>query len=341
MNGSYRSGEKIQAGGEAELSTPPSDPWAAAGATKTGEQGGWLLSYLDVMTILFTFFVLLFAYQKAMNVAGSQPVASASVKLRSANPGRPIATNLPPQEPVVKMPDSAPEPKAAAYVVATENSQDGLAPAVAAMKSRAALREIARDSVPEVKGPEDVRARGEAISLKPALEAMARVGRAVLSDAAASEQTAQQFASLLAGEAAQKRVEIIRAPHEIRLELNDAVLFDPASAVLRVEGLALLDRLAPALAERAGTVSVEGHTDPVPIANAQFPSNWELSTARATAVTRHLIQKGIAADRLRAVGMADTRPRSGNGTPEGRAKNRRVSLVVYLDGAKPQTFGNR
>jgi len=334
MNSGFGSEEKIQPGREAETRPPPCDPWEAAGAAKTGEQGGWLLSYLDVMTLLFTFFVLLFAYQKAMTVADATPAASQSPEAQSADARRTIAVNT--LQAPAKTPEPALESKQAVTGAATENSQDGLAPAVAAMKSQAMLHEVARGYTPGSQARESVRAPDEAMSLKPALEAMARVGRAVLPDAAASEQTAQQLAHLLADEAARKRVDIIRAPHEIRLELNDAILFDPARAVLRPEGLALLDRLAPVLAQRAGIVSVEGHTDPLPIANAQFPSNWELSAARATAVTRHLIQKGIPADRLRAVGMADTRPRSSNATPEGRARNRRVSLVVYLEEENPR-----
>jgi chemotaxis protein MotB len=76
---------------------------------------------------------------------------------------------------------------------------------------------------------------------------------------------------------------------------------------------------------------VEGHTDPVPISTLQFPSNWELSAQRATTVLRYLVRAGVPAERLRAVGYADTRPVADNSTPEGRAKNRRVALVVHLE----------
>src|SRR5690606_28702073 len=125
-------------------------------------------------------------------------------------------------------------------------------------------------------------------------------------------------------------VEISAAGGEVRLEISDAILFDLASAELKPEGASALDRLAGVLGAQGGTIAVEGHTDDRPIATAKFQSNWELSTARASTVTRYLIAHGVSPERLRAVGLADTQPRETNDTPEGRARNRSVSIVIYL-----------
>ena len=92
----------------------------------------------------------------------------------------------------------------------------------------------------------------------------------------------------------------------------------------------MLDKLVPLLARGGHTITVEGHTDNVPISTPQFPSNWELSAARASTVVRHLIARGIPADRLSAVGYADTRPLAANDTEAGRAKNRRVSIIIAV-----------
>ena len=73
---------------------------------------------------------------------------------------------------------------------------------------------------------------------------------------------------------------------------------------------------------------MEGHTDNQPIATAQFPSNWELSTTRATNVVRFLISRGVSAYRLGAVGYADLHPIASNATAAGRAQNRRVEIVL-------------
>jgi chemotaxis protein MotB len=82
------------------------------------------------------------------------------------------------------------------------------------------------------------------------------------------------------------------------------------------------------LANNRLMISVEGHTDNIPISTAQFPSNWELSAARAISVVRLLQQRGIDGQRLRAIGYADSLPLQSNDTAEGRAVNRRVNLVL-------------
>jgi chemotaxis protein MotB len=113
--------------------------------------------------------------------------------------------------------------------------------------------------------------------------------------------------------------------------VSDKVLFDPGQADLRPEGREIVDNLAAALAGLPNKLSVEGHTDNTPI-SGRYPSNWELSTARATTVLRELIDgHGFPADRLQAAGYADTRPVASNNTPDGRAANRRVELVVLAD----------
>jgi chemotaxis protein MotB len=124
---------------------------------------------------------------------------------------------------------------------------------------------------------------------------------------------------------------------------TDAVLFDLGSAALRPDGRRILDALAGGLATLPNPVAVEGHTDDLPIHGARFPSNWELSTARASAVVRHLIQHGhLGAARLSATGYADERPLMPNDTPAHRARNRRVEVVVVAtanDSGKEQANG--
>lgn len=131
-------------------------------------------------------------------------------------------------------------------------------------------------------------------------------------------------------------VQVAVSPGAVNVEIADSVLFVPASAELNPHGRLVLERLAQALARNNLAVSVEGHTDDLPIRNERFPSNWELSSHRATTVTRYLVVRGIAPGRLRAIGYAETRPKANNDTPQGRARNRRVSLVVHLDATRNQ-----
>jgi chemotaxis protein MotB len=108
----------------------------------------------------------------------------------------------------------------------------------------------------------------------------------------------------------------------------DHVLFDAGQAGLRPVGLRILDGLAPTLAGLPNPIRVEGHTDNVPIAG-RYPSNWELSSARASSVLRALIDgHGFDPSRFTVAGYADRRPVRPNTTAAGRAANRRVEIVV-------------
>lgn len=121
---------------------------------------------------------------------------------------------------------------------------------------------------------------------------------------------------------------VVRAETSVTVRLSDRLLFPSGRVELNAEGLALLQELAPILAASPARIDVQGHTDSIPIASWLFPSNWELSGARAAAVVRALVEGGIAPRRLEAIGLADTVPLADNDTPEGRQANRRVELVL-------------
>lgn len=109
---------------------------------------------------------------------------------------------------------------------------------------------------------------------------------------------------------------------------SDIVLFEPGSATIRPEGQQVLDRISQQLVVLPNHITVEGHTDDVPISGT-FPSNWELSTARASSVLRSLIARhGLDPAHGTASGFADQKPVSRNDTAKGRAKNRRVEIVI-------------
>lgn len=117
--------------------------------------------------------------------------------------------------------------------------------------------------------------------------------------------------------------------------LTDKVLFASGSADVKPAADGLLDALARLLKTQVrNPIQVEGNTDNVPV-SGRFPSNWELSTARATAVVRMLIGRGVNPDRLAATGYADRHPIATNATEAGRRTNRRVELVVLRTQAEP------
>jgi chemotaxis protein MotB len=127
----------------------------------------------------------------------------------------------------------------------------------------------------------------------------------------------------------------------IRL-LTDRVLFDSGAAELKPPAIPVLTKVAGLLrAERAHPIRVEGHTDTVPIRGSLFPTNWELSTARASRVVRFLIDGGVPQRRLSAAGYAALQPIDSNDTAAGRSRNRRVEIVLLRtrQGTAPQGGG--
>ena len=111
--------------------------------------------------------------------------------------------------------------------------------------------------------------------------------------------------------------------------LTDKVLFDSGQAVLKPRAHGILDKVAGLLSrEKTHPIQVEGHTDDIPIRNSVYPTNWELSTARASSVVRYLISQGLDARRLGAAGYAQLHPIAPNTTGAGRQRNRRVEIVL-------------
>jgi chemotaxis protein MotB len=110
--------------------------------------------------------------------------------------------------------------------------------------------------------------------------------------------------------------------------VTDQVLFDTGSAALKPEGANVLGVVEKALNAVDNPILIEGHTDSTPIASSQYPSNWELSGGRAASVARYFQGLGMDPTRLRPQGLGEQFPIASNDTPEGRAKNRRVEIVV-------------
>ncbi|MBP7146462.1 MAG: flagellar motor protein MotB [Acidobacteria bacterium] len=114
----------------------------------------------------------------------------------------------------------------------------------------------------------------------------------------------------------------------VRVRLSEKFAFARGSAVLEPDVHAMLDGLARLIADSGKEAVVEGHTDSLPIGSATFPSNWELSAARAGAVVRYLVAHGVPGNRIEAVGRADTRPLADNRTEDGMRRNRRVEILI-------------
>ena len=278
-------------------------PWEQALDRGSADQETWLLSFIDVLTLLLTLFVLLLAYQHQSSGAATPTVASVE---------QPTGVSMQPER------DATPENVLETAAVVEQEAR----PPVERMPV-----EI-ETLPPPAPTPIDYLHLPETLYVETDAALVQQVAQAKVEPA--MPDPVDGLLAALSNSRLGDRVEIHPQPGGVDLEISDSILFAPASADLTAGGELLLDELAATLIAQPYTLSVEGHSDDRPIATSRYPSNWELSSARATRVTRHLVGQGVAPERVRAIGYADTRPRAENASPEGRSRNRRVSFVLRM-----------
>jgi flagellar motor protein MotB len=302
----------------------------------------WLMTYADTITLLLCLFAVLLALHGAkLHDAG--PAAAAP-------PAGVLASFTLPQAPVVVAPfgelAGMPRPVSASPADADDDADDRTPPPNSPATRRAlpvtgrsaadgvivvsfATAAATPDPVPLTPPMANGAAVALAISARPEdiTQRAADAGRA----ATPPPMTAMPVSATATATPEQQsdRITIFQLSSAAFFASGTAILSDPGQSILG----SLLGRLqSPAFA--AYRITVEGHTDDEPISSAQFPSNWELSAARAAAVVRFFVEHGIPANRLRAAGYAQTHPLApnrddaGNPIPENQAKNRRVVIEL-------------
>jgi chemotaxis protein MotB len=279
----------------------------------------WLLTYADMLTLLFALFMVLFSIssvniskyqvlQQSLKAAFSGsilPGGRAIIQAGSESTAEhtPATAAVPSIVPLVPTPTSRSSSSTGAANVASSNA--ALAAKVAAAANAhpltAAQLQAALNSMSASVAEQD-----ELVALQRRLEAYAQ-----------SHGFSNDVQAVV-----QRRGLVVRV-------LTDKLLFQSGQADLQPAGHPLLNEIAQLLnVDRTHPITVEGYTDNVPIHSVEFPSNWELSTARATTVVQYLISRGVNANRLGAAGYADLHPIASNATPAGRALNRRVDIVI-------------
>ena len=230
----------------------------------------WLVSYADFITLLFAFFVVMYALStvnegKYRILSDSMSTAFRNIQVNTSSPTLPTVT-----------PPIAIIPNRNLAARAQESAKER-----AKQQQRDNMRDVAKDIL-EV--------------MAPLIE--------------------------------QGKVRVIETSRGVSIEINDSVLFAPGQALLQPPLVKAMRAIAEVLVPTEFPVTIEGHTDNVPINTLQFPSNWELSAVRATTVLRLFADSGVAAERLTAIGYADTRPVEPNLLAEGKARNRRVTILI-------------
>jgi chemotaxis protein MotB len=139
----------------------------------------------------------------------------------------------------------------------------------------------------------------------------------------------------------QKLVTVRRSYNFLEVEIQSDILFASGVAVPNPQAVDTVRRISAVLREEPNAMRVEGYTDNVPIATSQFPSNWELSSARAASIVHVMAQDGISPSRLAVVGYGEFQPVADNATPQGRNANRRVLLVILANPQGPDALEDR
>ncbi|MGH2913374.1 MAG: OmpA family protein [Solirubrobacteraceae bacterium] len=262
------------------------------GAVQHENEERWLLTYADMITLLMALFMVLFSIS-SVNISKYQTLQQS---LKSAFSGSVLTGGR-------------------AILQSGSESTSAHTPATAEVPAIVPL-------TPNIPKPVDTSAQ--------------QISKAMLAQAAA-QQEQQDFRKL------QRELNRYAAQHGFANEvhavieerglvvrvLTDKLLFASGQATLEPAGAPLLNEIASLLnVDHRHPITVEGNTDNQPIRSAQYPSNWELSTDRATIVVRYLIAHGVADRRLSAAGYADLHPIASNATAAGRARNRRVDIVL-------------
>lgn len=166
------------------------------------------------------------------------------------------------------------------------------------------------------------------VPLPISIQSHARNDPAIKREREVMTNIARDILKAMAPLISQGKVRVTQTSRGVSVEINASVLFAPGEAKLSPQSEAALRAVAQVLAKVGNDTQVEGHTDNVPISNAMFPSNWELSAVRASSVVRLFLESGIAEQRMVVMGHAANQPVASNDTPEGRLRNRRVQLMI-------------
>lgn len=186
-----------------------------------------------------------------------------------------------------------------------------------------------RDTVIAVLDPVPSPAAPAVISSEDmAAKKASRFGEAQLRQQEKLRIIAQDIVAAFASLVKEGQVRVTQSERGVRVEINASALFPLGEATLQPDSIRALSAVGQVLKHVDHAIQVEGHTDDKPIVTPKFPSNWELSAVRASTVVRLLIDNGVKATRLTALGYGENRPVESNDTEEGRAHNRRVTLMI-------------
>ncbi|TVP88930.1 MAG: type VI secretion system protein TssL [Pseudomonadaceae bacterium] len=253
----------------------------------------WVVTFADLMSLLMCFFVLLLSFSEIDAMKFKQIAGSLQA-----------AFGVQRDVPAVDIP------------MGTSPIFDNFSPGVPEPTPIDEVRQTTTDQQPQLD------------TLREQLEAVIEQNI----DLAIREQVnaaSDSLAELLEQEVLDGKVSVLSDRKRVIIRVEERGSFPSGSADMTIEFEDMLLKISDVLARIPGEITVEGHTDDIPISTARFRSNWDLSAARASSVANALLHTGaVQPDRLRVQGYAETRPRASNDFPDTRSLNRRVEIII-------------
>ena len=269
-----------------------------------GPNQGWLVTFSDLLSLLLCFFVVL------LSVADFDPIKYKQIQSNMIN-----AFGVQRDIPLEDIPKGT-------SVVAT-HFQPGIPDETPIETIQQVTREQERDSLRL--GEPDAEQQRER-DMREAVETLDEMMQLVKD----TEIDAEMLRKLLKAEIEAGQIDVESEDRTILIRIRERGSFSSGSAYLNSEFVGVIDKIGVALGQIEGRIFVEGHTDSIPINSFAYPSNWDLSVSRAASVTRRLVraETGISPRRITASGFAATRPQAINSNAAGRARNRRVEIII-------------
>ncbi len=270
----------------------------------SGPDQGWLVTFSDLLSLLLCFFVVL------LSVADFDPIKYKQIQSNMIN-----AFGVQREIPLEDIPKGT-------SVVAT-HFQPGIPEETPIETIQQITRDQERDSLRL--GEPDAEKKRER-DMREAVETLDEMMQLVKD----TEIDAEMLRKLLRAEIEAGQIDVESEDRTILIRIRERGSFTSGSAYLNNEFVKVIDKIGVALGQIEGRIFVEGHTDSIPINSFAYPSNWDLSVSRAASVTRRLVRPETAINprRVTASGFAETRPQAINTSAEGRARNRRVEIII-------------
>lgn len=284
----------------------------------------WLVSYADFITLLFAVFVTLYAMSYVDKQKVDQVIASTNAAFGLTKSKSTPAFNVIESGDIMPVPGIVQEKKKMTKPETGDLGKQEEERKKAEAKKKAEEENLRQKQEKLKTGAvDDIPPPDPNLTVKKEPETKTRA------DNQEFIKIKETIGSFLKAKGAEEKVKLTIDSRGLVISLKDTEFFDSGSASVRQWSRPLLNDIASAINNYTNAIRIEGHTDNVPIKTSIFPSNWELSTARATNIVQYLItMHSFAPEKLSAIGYGEYRPIADNNTIEGRQKNRRVDVVI-------------